>query len=43
MQKILEMPEIFCLILTKNLPGFSPKKRVFGQTLSTSVKPIFSK
>jgi RNA-directed DNA polymerase len=34
MQKILEMPEIFCLILTKNLPGFSPKKRVFGQTLS---------
>ena len=33
MRKILEMIEIFCLILTKNLTGFSPKNRVFGQAL----------
>jgi hypothetical protein len=40
MQKILEMTEIFCLILTKNLPGFSPKKRVFGQALINKIPSL---
>ncbi len=43
MHKILEMPERFCLILTKNLFGFKPKNGVFGQALIRGYEAGMSK